>query len=252
MKNKKNTLQLALINIKNIDDNILKILVILSICIIIIGIGLSAIVFLATGFIDKAFNFGFCLTSNCIQNFKAIYGSVLDILTTTGVMLGGLITLGAITVALLSYLSSNRALALANHISHMAIFSNYIYKEIEKKGRLNASSFDVLKWYNLIYSNQESGELIISKDYKIFILEINSQIQTSNKLITKESDGAYLYKPHQKSMKSILKKSGIELSALPRLDFHEVEGEVLELIDIINKSFCRSADNLEIEKRIYL
>ena len=134
MTKHKNTLQLAIRNIRNIDDNIFKVLVVLSVFIVVIGIVLSVVVLLVTGVKDRAFYLSFCLTSNCVQNFKLVFGGVLDILTTTGVVLGGIITLGAITVALLSYLSSNRALALANHISHMAIFSNYIYKEIEKKG----------------------------------------------------------------------------------------------------------------------
>lgn len=252
MSKQRNTLQLAIRNIKSIDDDIFKILVILSALIIFIGVALSIVVFFMTGIKGRAFELNFCLRNDCVQNFKIAFSSVLDILATTGVMLGGLITLGAITVALLSYLSSNRALALANHISHMAIFSSYIDREIGKKAHLNKSSFDTLKWYNLIYKNQEIGELLISSEYEDFILEVNSQIQASNNLVTKESDGGYLYKAHQKSITSILSKSGIELSALPRLDFHEVEGEVLELIDIINRSFCRSASNFALEKRIYL
>ena len=110
----------------------------------------------------------------------------------------------------------------------------------------------MLKWYNLIYESHEVGELLISPEYQKFISDVNAQIKVSNGLITKKSDGRYLYKVHQEAIKSILRRSGIELSALPRLDFHEVEGEVLELIDIINKSFCRSANNLELEERIYL
>lgn len=252
MNNKKSTLLLAVKNIKDIDDNIFKALVSSSILIIILGVSFSTIILLTTGFGDRAFSRNLCFTNNCIQNFKLIFSSVLDILSTTGVILGGLITLGAIIIALLSYLSSNRALALANHLSHMSIFSNYIHREIEKKGRLNKSSFDTLKWYNLIYQDQELGELIVSKKYESFISDINSQIQSSNKLITKEDDGRYLYKTHQTLMKSILIQAGIELSALPRLDFHEVEGEVIQLIEIINKSFCKSTENLKIEKRIYL
>lgn len=252
MNNKKSTLLLAVKNIKDIDDNIFKALVSSSIFIIILGFSFSTIVLLTTGFGDKAFSRNLCFTNNCTQNFKSTFSSVLDIISTTGVILGGLITLGAIIIALLSYLSSNRALALANHLSHMSIFSNYIHREIEKKSRLNKSSFDTLKWYNLIYHDQELGELIVSKKYELFISDINLQIQSSNRLITKEDDGRYLYKTHQALMKSVLIQAGIELSALPRLDFHEVEGEVIQLIEIINKSFCKSTENLKIEKRIYL
>lgn len=252
MNNKNSNLRLELRDIKNIDDRIFKALVSLSSLIAGLGLTLSLLVFLATGITGKAFEKSFCLTSDCVQHFKTTFSSVLDILATTGAVLGGLITLGAITVALLSYLSSNRSLALANHISHMAIFSSYIYREIEKKGRLDKSSFDVLKWYNLIYKNQGNGELLISSEYKNFISNINSQIKKSNQLITKETDGGYLYKVHQTLIMEIFYTAGIELSALPRMDFHEVEGEVLDLIDIINKSFCRSASDLELFERIYL
>lgn len=247
-----NIMRPAIKNIKNADNDIFRCLMVLSVLIIATGVIFSLIVFFVTGMKDKAFYLDFCLTSNCVQNFKAVFSSVLDILSITGVMLGGLITLGAITIALLSYISNNRALALANHISHISIFTDYIHREIEKKGRLHKSSFDILKWYNLIYGDQNIGELSISSAYADFICEVNFQIQSSNKLITKELDGKYLYKTHQKLVKAVFAKAGIELSALPRLDFHEVEGEVLDLIDIINKSFCRSALNLEIEERKYL
>lgn len=252
MSNKKNTLQIAISNIKNIDDSIFKVLVISSILVTSLGIVFSFTVFLATGLKDGAFKIKLCFTSTCVQNFKTIFTSVLDILSTTGVILGGLITLGAIIVALLSYLSNNRALALANHLSHISIFSDYIHREIEKKSRLNKSSFDILKWYNLLYQDQELGELTVSKSYETFISDINSQIRNSNNLITKDADGKYLYKVHQRLIKSVLAQAGINLSALPRLDFHEVEGEVIQLIETINKSFCKSPTNLTIEKRIYI
>ena len=216
------------------------------------GCVMSLTVFVFTGFEEGVFSLKLCFTDSCIKNFSSHYQYTLMIVSNTGSLLAGLVTFGGIAIALLSYVGTARASALNNHIAHMSIFFNYIYGEVDKRDRLSRSSFDVLKWYNLIYKNSSVGDVYVSENYKKFIAELNKTIIFSNELVSKKEDGGYRYTQHQRNVMDKLLEAGITLKSLPRLDFHEVEGQLFDLIKTINDSFCQSRDGFEIVERKYL
>ena len=116
------------------------------------------------------------------------------------------------------------------------------------------SDVEALKWYNFIYSESVSGRFNISPEYCDFISRINIQINESNRRYTSTSTTPgdnYRYKDHQKKIIPLFEEVGIYLEGLPRIDFNEVEIQALDLIDTVNKSFCRDKAIPEIQKRGY-
>lgn len=213
---------------------------------------LALLVFMSTGVKDGLFSRDVCFTNSCIDTFISGFSSSGLILQLTWNVLGGLITFGGIVVALMSYLASVKSSALSNHISHVSIFSAYIAGEIDKRDRLNRASFDTLKWYNCIYGSANIGELNVASTYYGFVDELNRLVTKSNHLVGKVEAGGFRYKEHQERIKSHLIGIGITLQSLPRLDFFEVETQVFDLIDTINKSFCKSEAQFVIVGRKYL
>lgn len=234
------------------DDRSVLILAYLLLTVAFLGLGSSALVFFSTGISEGFFNKDLCITNECVLNFSKGFSAVFSILQVTGAILAGLITLGGILIALLAYVSSLNTTALSNHIAHLGIFHTYVTAEIEKRSRLSRGCFDLLCWYNLIYTSSKQGQLAISENYHKFIAELNFNISRSNSLALNKENGGYRYKTHQEEMKKTLLHAGIVMHSLPRLDFDEAEGEVLDLIDNINKSFCNSSSTLKITKRVYL
>ena len=219
--------------------------------VIVAGSIFFVISFNATGESSGLFQQRICFENSCLERFYKTFKYTLQIPVITGSAVALLITFGGVLIALQSYLATKRASALSNHLSHISIFTNYLYTEIDKRDLLSRGSFDVLQWYNLIYKNSRNGDLSISREYKEAIRAINSVILHSNSLVSKVKPGEFRYKPHQESMINALSALGIKLTFTPRLAFYDIEGQIFDIIDIVNKSFCLPSEPLEIKDRTY-
>ncbi len=221
---------------------------------LLIGLILSTISFFYTYTEAELGNLKFCLSSSCIGHWSSVNKYPLTILAITGSIVAGLVTISGIIIALLNYQSSVRSSSIANHLSHLSLFSNYVYSETSRRIRISKSTIETMKWYNLIYADSLTGSLDISSAYKEFIAKLGNQISSSNKKYTSEEnkDGAiYRYKDHQEAIILTLSEIGVYLERLPRIDFNEVEDQVLDLIRTVNSSFCRDRNIPSIPLRQY-
>lgn len=237
--------------LKKIGSPSLRVLLICLITIISLGTLLFLISFIATGIQESFFSRKFCFHNTCILNFTNGYSQSILILQATFVLLGLVASIGGIVVALLGYTNSVSVSALGNHISHFKIFQEYLSYEITKRDRLSASSFDIFKWYNIIFNKSRSGSTSISQDYCDLIKKINSAISESNTACTQAKSGSFSYVKHQNNITTLLRDFGIMHPRLPRNDYYEVEDQVFELIDNINREFCYSSSIELLEKRLY-
>lgn len=238
--------------LNQINSKVMKVLIWILLFISILGILLTLTSILLTGFQEHQFEKKFCFNNTCIKNALDLFSQSILIMQATFVLLGIITTIGGIVVALLSYINSVSVSALGNHISHFKIFQDYLSFEISKRNRLSTSSFDIFKWYNIIYNKSRSGLITVSPEYLDIINELNLKILESNFSSSKASNGSYSYVTHQINIISILKKIGISQARLPRNDFYEVEEQVLGLIENINREFCYSGFIPEISKRRYI
>ncbi len=115
--------------------------------------------------------------------------------------------------------------------------------------RINNKDINVSIWYALIFPESRLGKLSVSILYKEQIVGINKKIRQSNE---KNDNSIFLYKPHQELMKEQFYKMGISIARLPRVDFYEVESQVLALITTVNTAFCQSDSVPPITERQYL
>ncbi|ENL0384408.1 retron Ec48 family effector membrane protein, partial [Enterobacter hormaechei] len=166
--------------LEKIDSHSLRILLLCLITIVTLGIILFVTSFILTGVQEDFFSRSFCFNNTCISNFTNGYSQSILILQATFILLGLVASIGGIIVALLGYTNSVSVSALGNHISHFKIFQEYLSYEINKRDRLSASSFDIFKWYNIIFNKSRSGSTSISQDYCNLIVKLNSAISDSN------------------------------------------------------------------------
>lgn len=216
-----------------------------------LGVLFSVSTLLVTG-IDGEFARPLCFNNGCIKKFLEIFDQSFLILSATLSLLVGITTIGGIIVALMSYLNSANATALANHISHFTIFQNYVAAEISKRNRISPASVDTFVWYNLIFSNSRTGRTSISDEYCNVISALNNEIFFSNEQARSASQGSFRYMPHQKRIIDSLSGLGIVLSHQPRNEFYEIEDQIFALISSLNKSFCYSNKVPDLLKRNYV
>ncbi|SDV09759.1 hypothetical protein SAMN05216558_3125 [Pseudomonas vancouverensis] len=215
------------------------------------GVLLSAMTLIVTG-VDGVFARPLCFNNGCIKRFLELFDQSFLILTATLNLLVGLATIGGILVALMSFLNSANATALSNHISHFAIFQNYLAVEVSKRNRISPTSVDTFVWYNLIFSNSRDGKTSISDEYCSVIAALNDEILFSNEQARTAIQGSFRYMPHQKRIIDALGRLGVALSHQPRNEFYEIEDQVFALISSLNKSFCFSNKVPELLKRQYV
>src|SRR5690606_3442956 len=116
------------------NKNLLVTVLLLSLS-IVVGAGsiLALTTFITTGLQTEAFGAGLCFTNQCFEWFVDNFSATFLILKVTGTILAGVVTLGGILIALLSYLNSLKTTALSNHLSHLSMFHTYVTAEIDKR-----------------------------------------------------------------------------------------------------------------------
>lgn len=202
-------------------------------------------------FADHLYQLPFCFANKCFVNLYERYSSALIVAKTTLDFIVVLATVGAIFVALLSYLSTLKSSYFTNHISHLTLFQSFFVEEVRKRDLLSMSSFDPHKIYGLIYAASRSGDMSLSQGYFDFIEMLNKVILDSNFKSFKASKGPFIYKEHQAEMIGVLEQIGFDLQFMPKKDFYEIETQILSLLDSVSNSFCGGNTRTKLERRIY-
>jgi hypothetical protein len=218
----------------------------------IVGYGASAISIIATLVVKRQIVGSFCARSECIETWFRLVEYSLLIAKVTSDFLVVVATVGGIIVALLSYFSNLNNSALSNHISHYGIFQSYVEAEIGKRNRIEYSSVDTFCWYNKIFSQSRAGDMKTSQQYGKYMAELGSLISQSNNLVSSATTEAFRFKPHQERMIGKLKEIGIAFAQQPRLEFYEIEDQIISLVACVNQAFCSSSGILGFQPRIYL
>ncbi|WP_052750309.1 retron Ec48 family effector membrane protein [Arsukibacterium sp. MJ3] len=181
---------------------------------------------------------GFCLKPGCLNSFLMFHEEAIMLASWSLSFLVSFSTIGAIIVALLSYINSVSSTALGTHIAHYKVFQEYLSFELEKNSKLSLSSINALQWYNLIFSKSRLGSTTVSEEYKKKVESINKLIAESNSKADSAHNGSFSYKDHQGKMITALASFGVRIERAPRNDFQSVENDIFKLIDSINLEFC--------------
>lgn len=220
---------------------------ILRLCLglIVIGLFLSTVVFLATFFSQKIYENSFCLSNDCLKKFYSFFDVSFLIIEWSFKVSIGLFALGSFGLACKTYMNNKSANAFSSHIAYLSLFQSYLDMEVEKRVRINRESVDAHKWYNVIYPRSSDGFIEPSGIYLTFLKEINDCIEKSNEDFVGPNYRHYDYNVHQRRLISALEKIGIYLEPLPRANFWIVEEEILSLIEVINTSFCKLGNDFD-------
>ncbi|MGX9313645.1 retron Ec48 family effector membrane protein [Pantoea ananatis] len=240
------------LTLEHVTSPTLKKLIWILYAISTLGLVISIIAFFCTGIQEHYFNLDFCFSNKCLKFAFTAFSETLTILQGTSLLLGLIASIGGIIVALLSYANSVSVSALGNHIAHFKIFQEYIFIEVNRRDRVSISSFDIFKIYNSIFDKSRTGRTSISQKYIDSINGLNDIISESNNKCSKNNGTSYSYTQHQIGMISKLQNIGIHQTRLPRNDFYEVEGQILEIIGSINAEFCYTSNIPSLYKRNYI
>lgn len=179
----------------------------------------------------------FCTNTACVDTFSTMYlgafswyGNWLSVSYNITTILG-------VAIAVLTYHKTKQSQAISNHFSNVELFKNYISEEISKSEWLSIASFDLMVWYLRIYPKSKLGDMQCSPEYTNNINILAKFLHDSNNGIHDQKKIGYRFSKHQLSVKKIYRYLGIKVKETNRLSFHEIEGEILDLIEKVNNTF---------------
>jgi len=109
--------------------------------------------------------------------------------------------------------------------------------EIEKHRRLKSGQINTYTWYNQLFPESRSGNIVPSLIYYESLEDINDEIARSNKVFSPQSQEILNFKHHQHRIREPFKVIGINTSTMHRSDYMEVERAALEVIEAVNAMF---------------
>jgi hypothetical protein len=227
-------------------------LAILTLILLLFGVSLVIATVLFAGFDDGAFSRRICFQRECVKNVLYIYKAPVAIASGTLTILSSVATVGGIFVALQSYVANVRATAFSNHISQLNAFLNYISVEISKRPRIAPQSVDSFYWYRTIFADAGRGDLEPSDHYANLLKKLAAAIEVSNDLASHPSRERFRFVEHQNRLIEALSGFGISMIRQSRLEFFEIEGQVLSMLSAVNFAFCSRSDLPPIPDRKYL
>ncbi|MBB2806417.1 retron Ec48 family effector membrane protein [Xanthomonas sp. NCPPB 2865] len=219
--------------------------------IFIVGCIIFTFSYFATARESAAFDKAICLSSACLGEFTKTFKNTLRLAGLFAACITWVLTIGGVLIALLNYLNSSASTALGNHVSHSKIFYEYLSWEIAKRPKINAQSIDIFGIYAMIFHRSRYGEMTISNDYIKNVKVVVECLRESNKSYVSSKGEGFRFSDHQSRFIAASGRLGITVAAMPRIDFFEVEGEILSLLKSINIVFCQVGSIDEFPERVY-
>lgn len=192
-----------------------------------------------------------CFESNCILYFAKTFKGTTTLLGYGVSTIWIFVLTSGVYIALKNYLTSVKSTALSSHISHLTMFKDFICDEVERHNHLKQKDFDVFKWYKKAFPNSTKGDIEVAQQYEDLISNVRKAIVITNESINSPK-GEYGYRKHQDRIIIAMRDIGIELTHLPRNNFHDVELELFKLLDSVNQTFTNITITLNKEDRAYI
>ena len=152
-------------------------------------------------------------------------------------------------LALKSYLTAAEVGTFGNRIAHVGLFERFVQVELGRKRRLNASSVDVYSLYRLMFNGSNTNSSEASAEFVRAIVSVHEVMASSSRKYSEDS--AYGFETHRGSMIYALSKIHITMDRLPRMDFLEVEDEVVDFIGVLGLVFAPATSPSSVPARLY-
>jgi len=210
------------------------IIAVVVICLILVGI--LCFSFFRTIYGLNLNKLDFCLQSKCIDFFATKITGVVALAQFFGWLVTLIAALGGAIIALRTYVTGIGNSNITNHIAHFSMFRDFVNSEINKRKKISPDTIDIHMWYNVIFPESKSGNLMYSQIYLDHLNEIKGVVEDANFHISTLT-GKYKYQTHQRKMIECLSNVGVSINNGPKNVFIDMEYEAFSLMDSVNNTF---------------
>lgn len=202
---------------------------------------------------DENLEFGFCLTESCLKVVLDNFNVTLSLFDWSLKALAVWFAVATLFIGLKTYElsvknseSSDNNSKINNHINNFNMFCSFIDSNFKGRPILKSNRIDVFCLYNIIFPDSKSGQLSNFSIYSDLVLNVRGQLIESSKVYKKscrKESKPFCYMNHQDEIIQKFNKLGVKLEKLHKNDFYFIEDELIELFDIITKTFTSLPNN---------
>ena len=191
----------------------------------------------------------FCLDIHCFSEFASAFGVQVRLIKLGAASASFVALIFGSYLALKSYLTAAEVGAFGNRIAHIGLFERFVQVELGRKRRLHTSSVDVYSLYRLMY---QGGSLNASEASPQFVGAISNIYKVIEKSSASYKDSSeFKFENHRRNMIAAISEVHIRMDRLPRIDFLEVEDEVVEFIGVLALVFAPETSPSSMPLRLY-
>ncbi|MDP2506357.1 retron Ec48 family effector membrane protein [Oceanobacter sp. 3_MG-2023] len=192
-----------------------------------------------------------CMSNKCLIEIYETYSVPLDLFVLALNLIIPLTTLFTLLITIDSVKENKSTATIQRHLSTYNTFVNFLDVELAQLKTINPSSINKVIWFNRMYMDPNNNNYRVSPEYIRFMEEINKNITESNTRYMPGKHSDFKYKSHQYNMIAVFNNIGMDISNGPRLEFFELEGELLKLIEKTNIFFLSKEKEFNIKDRVY-
>lgn len=176
-------------------------------------------------------SYSFCVQVECFRRFPSAF-DVQIALVKLGIAAASFIALifGSY-LALRSYLTSQQVGAFGNQIAHVGLFERFVALELSRRKRLNPGCVDVYAIYQLMFPKNHPDSRFASVAFVQAVQEIYGVVLESSTEHDASKD--FTFERHRRRMITAIGRMHIEMDGLPRIEFLEVEDELLDFLRML-------------------
>lgn len=182
-------------------------------------------------------NYDFCFQIPCLREVPIAFDVQIGIVKAWVATASVCALIFGSYIALQSYVSSTRIGAMGNRIAHVGLFERFMELELARRPRLTKDCVDIYALYRSLFPNASNADHA-SDQFLSAVENLYREIEASSEEY--RLDKSFQFEQHRRRVIAAASKLHITMDPLPRMDFLEVEEDLLGLVGVMCLVFASS------------
>lgn len=191
-----------------------------------------------------------CLTGDCFGTLGDLIGAQVEVIKAGGALVSFIVVVAGVYLAMRTYIATSQVGMLGNAIAHITFYERFVSSEILRRGRLSPRHVDVFGVYTLMFPSGNDSQRYASEAFSRAIDSVYDVVKESSRRY-QSRENIFKFDDHRRRLIDSLRSVYITLEPIPRIDFLEVEDEVLEFLSMLSRVFARPGSSIEAPVRAY-
>lgn len=178
-----------------------------------------------------------CLTMDCFKEFGGLIEAQVEFVKASAATISFLVVIAGVYLALRTYLATSQVGMLGNAISHITFYERFVTSEVARRARMSPRHVNVFAIYSLMFPADHSSQRFASEAFIKAVQQVYSVVKESSSRY-ESRHSVFKFDDHKRRFIEALVSVHISLEPIPRIDFLEVEDEVLDFLAMLCRVFA--------------